>query len=157
QVEYLMEQFAEVLAQCRLGNQLGDGVVTSLDGPAVGQRGEKPLLQQPPAHRRHRAVEDRQQRAGAVAVAHRPRQFETAARDLIEEEKPLLAVGAQASQMSKAGLERLLQVEQQRSSGDKTGLRVVEAEAGKGRHAKVVVEYRSRRCGVEGPVEARRD
>ena len=39
------------------------------------------------AHRRHGPVHHRQQRAGPAAVAQRPRQFQAAARHLVEEEK----------------------------------------------------------------------
>ena len=123
----------------------------------VGQRGEQPVVQQPGAHRRHGAVEDRQQRALAVAVAQRARQFQAAARHLVEQAGSWSwRIRPQPPQVAEARLERLLQVEQQRAGGDEAGLVVVEAEAGQRGDAEVLAQGGAGRGRVEGPVGPRR-
>ena len=132
----------QFLAQGVFLLQLGDGVEPGLDGGAVGQRRDDPLLQQPRAHRRRRAVQDRQQRAGPAAVAQGARQFQAAARHLVEEQKAVAGARPQAREMSEVRLERFLQVEQQRPGGGQARLIVVEAEAGQRGDAEVTATGR---------------
>ncbi len=83
------EQLAQFAAEPVVLQQLLDGVEPGVDRGDVGERREHPVVQEPRAHRRDGAVEDREQRAVALAVAQRARQFEAAARHLVERQQRL--------------------------------------------------------------------
>ncbi len=157
QVERLAQAGPQFLAQGVFVLEFGHGVEAGVDGAALGQRGDDPFLQQAGAHRRRGPVHHRQQRAGPAAVAQRPRQFEAAARHLVEEEKAVADPRAQFREMSEIRFQGLAQVQQQRPGRGDARLMVVEAEAGQGGDAEVVREGGAGRVGVEGPVRPRRD
>jgi len=64
--------------------QFADGVEAGVDGGALGQGRDDPLLQEACAHRRDGAVEHGQERAVADAVAQGARQLQAAARHFVQ-------------------------------------------------------------------------
>ncbi len=64
-----------------------DGVEPRFDRGRVAQRGEQPLAQEPPAHRRHGAVDRLEQGAPAGAGPERLHQLQVAAGHLVEPEE----------------------------------------------------------------------
>ena len=147
---------AQLAAELVVLQQLLDGVEPGRDRGAFGQRGEHAVVQQPGAHRRHGAVEHREQRAVALAVAQGARQFEAAPRHLVECQERVRAVRLQPADVGEARLQRLLQVDDQGAGGGQAGLLVVEAEAGQRADLEVRLERGKRGRRVEGPVRAGR-
>ena len=78
----------------------------------VGQRGQQAVVQKARTHRRDGAVEDRQERAVALAVAQSAGQFQAAAGDFIECQQRIGAVRLELADVGQARLERFLQVDE---------------------------------------------
>src|SRR5207253_10541638 len=118
----------------------------------LGKWGHDPVLQHARAHRRHGAIQDRQERSFALALTQCARQLKAAARDLVEEEKAALPVGAQAVEVRQAGLESFLQVKQQGAGRRHTWLLIIEAEAGQSPDAEMPQKRGPRAGWIERPV-----
>ena len=98
----------------------------------VDQRIGQPVGQQPRAHRRDRAVEHRQQRALAAALADRARDLQAAAARFVDLQRARAAVGHQPVDVLQRGLLRFVQVVDDGAGGAEglvVGRLVGEAEA----------------------------
>src|SRR5262249_43333711 len=129
---------AQLHSQAVLVEQFADSVETVLDGLALRQRRDDPLLKEARSHRRDGTVAVRQKRPGSFAAAQRPRQLQAAARHFVEEEEAILAKRPQPRQVAEARFEGFLHVEEQGPGGDEAGLLIVEAKAGKSADAEVM-------------------
>ena len=83
-VAHAVERLAHRVARARVAHERRHGVESRVDRRALDEWREKPLPQQPRAHRRRRAVEHGEQRALGAAAAQRLHQLEIAARHLVE-------------------------------------------------------------------------
>ena len=114
-------------------------------------------MQKPRTHRRHGAIDRREQRAIAGVVAERTDQFEASPRDFVENEKFVGAVRANPANVREARLQRFVQVNDDRTRRYEARLRIVEAEPGHRRHLELFVKGFAGRGRIEIPIGPRRD
>ena len=136
--------------------ELLDRIEPILDALERQQRLQQPGPQQPPAHRRHRAIDLVQQRSGAAAVG-RLDDVEVPERGRVDDQ----AVGAGAvrnlADVREIGLLRVAQVLDQRACGADRGVVALETEAGQALRLQLGEQRTACRFAVERPRLDRRD
>ena len=157
QVVRLAEHRPQVAAEDRLGEQLLDRVKPLGDQCGGRQRRGQPLGQQPGSHRRHRAINDAEQRAVALGFAEGPDQLEASAGHLVQRQGVGASVGDQSRDVAQRGLLGLAQVGHQRAGCLDVDPAVVDPEPGQSCRAELVVERLARLFGLEIPGGTNRD
>src|SRR5262249_23725723 len=82
------------------------------------------------AHRRHGAVQHREQRTLPIVLAQGADQLQASACDLVKREKVVGSVRLQPANVAELSLERLLNVLQQSAGGWDGRVAIIEAESG---------------------------
>ena len=114
-------------------------IQTFVDGFLVLQREYHPTTQHTTTHRRHRMVDDIQQRL--TIVLHRSYQFQRTDGKLVKTHIALFLYSRDAGDMGYLRVQRLFQILQDGTSSNDTTLQVVNAKALQRLHIEVLEEF----------------
>ena len=145
-----LERLAQLGPLGRAERELFDRVEPVLDPLERDQRPQQPRAQEPPAHRRHRAIDFVQERSRAPAVG-RVDDLEVAERSRVDEETVGAGAKGDLADVGEIGLLRVAQVVDEGARGANRSWPILEAKPEQALRAQLLEQGPARRFLVERP------